>query len=158
MLFIFRLLDVLFNRWSHPLLRVVSALRPDVHMRTFNVTPDSQLNYDMDILIVARHFNSPFGALPSTRTTCALRMPVRRLQRARCGGSVPSTDGFHHAGREWGAVGDVAGGVSAGGSECDWESGAPAVHRGAGVHVSVPGPEDVRPDCEPRLAFRLTRL
>ena len=31
----------------------------DVHMRTFNVTPDSQLSYDMDILIVARHFNSP---------------------------------------------------------------------------------------------------
>lgn len=30
----------------------------DVHIRSFNVTPAGELNYDMDILMTARHFSS----------------------------------------------------------------------------------------------------
>jgi hypothetical protein len=30
----------------------------DVHIRTFNVTPELELSYDMDIMIAARHFSS----------------------------------------------------------------------------------------------------
>jgi hypothetical protein len=135
----------------------------DVHIRTFNVTPELELSYDMDIMIAARHFSS-----------------IRRIEQysyeirtshvgMRIGAS--SVPGFHPGGNKTLEItttqnatrlpmGDLGALVA---QDLNATGRVARLHRGAGLHAALPRAEepprvDVRPHRQPRQTLRLPDL